>query len=292
MSEPGHIRTVAVEATALVRELCLSQGLEGPAQIGYAEAVLGSLLIASRHKSNESINMNAQGSARYRQALIDATPEGRVRGFLTERPDADGWTFGLSGQNGPWGSGVLSILYTQHESGRTPYTGMVAIETGYLDDAINTYFSDSEQLVSLVGLDVERVDGVLVRARGSLIQALGGAAADELAAIQSLSVKEARELAGLAAEPESFRNRCGQLLGEPLGGRNFEVIEETALEAFCTCSVERIERALTLTGEEDTLEALADDPVMTVTCDFCRREYKVSAERVKSLFLQDPSRLQ
>ena len=68
--------------------------------------------------------------------------------------------------------------------------------------------------------------------------------------------------------------------------------EEKTLEKFCTCGVERIERALTLTGEADTLDALGSDAFLEVTCDFCRTTYKISAERIRSLFSRDPSRLQ
>lgn len=288
ISQPGNIRVVAVEATEVARELCAQQKLEGLAKLGFSEAITGALLISSAHKSNEAINLNAQGSALYKQALIDASPEGRVRGFMREEPDTSKHTFGTAGVNGAWGSGLLSILYTKNFEGKTPYTGMVPISSGHLDDAINEYYRDSEQLVSMVGLNVD-FDGKEIRsAKGVLVQALGGADADELADIQSLQLKDLRALAATIDGTETFIAKASSLLKD----RNFKVVETTPLSSFCTCSQERIERALLLTGEEDTLEALADDPVMTVTCDFCRTEYKLMAERVRGLFKRDPSRLQ
>ena len=94
ITDPGNIRVVALEGTHLMHELIMQQGLRGPAEQGYAEAVLGSLLVASAHKSNESINMNAQGSGVYRQALVDASPEGRVRGFTLDQ-DGNGSLLGV-----------------------------------------------------------------------------------------------------------------------------------------------------------------------------------------------------
>jgi molecular chaperone Hsp33 len=125
-------------------------------------------------------------------------------------------------------------------------------------------------------------------AQGALIQALGGANSDELEAIRRLDVTQLQALALKANDFTAFAGEASRLVG----GLNFEPVESAPLIAFCTCSQERIERALLLTGREPTLEALADDEVMTITCDFCRKEYKLAAERVRSLFIRDPSRLQ
>jgi molecular chaperone Hsp33 len=74
-----------------------------------------------------------------------------------------------------------------------------------------------------------------------------------------------------------------------LGHRPLIAVETTELKSFCTCSEERIERALLLTGEAATLEALADDDFMSITCDFCRKPYRLAATRVRALFKRDPS---
>jgi molecular chaperone Hsp33 len=288
LTDIGNIRVVSLEGTALMHELCAQQTLDGLGQQGYADAVIGSLLIASAHKSNESINMNAQGSGPFRQAIIDASPEGRVRGFLIEQKDASMHTFGEHGTNGPWGSGILSILYTKNFEGKMPYTGMVPISTGFLDDAINDYFRDSEQLVSKVGLHVESSGREILAARGALVQALGGASDQELDTIRALTLIQMRDLARDAGDPEKFEAKARSLIG----GGTLKKVEERDLEAFCNCSQERIERAFKLTGERDIVEALGQDQFLSVTCDFCRKEYRVSAERIKALFTPDPSRLQ
>ena len=280
ITDPGHIRVVALDGSVLARELCDQQRLAPGARPGLAEAMVGALLIASSHKSNESINLNAKGSGIYRQAIIDATPEGRVRGFLIVNDEA------AIGENRHWGTGILSILYTKNFEGKTPYTGMVSITDGHLGSAINDYYRDSEQLTSRVGLDV--TEGPELVARGVLVQALGGATPAELELITNLTADQLRELAALSGRPAEFTARASALLG----GVKLQQTETIPLERFCTCSSERIERALKLTGEVDTLDALGSDPHLEITCDFCRHEYKITAERIKSLFSPDPSRLQ
>ena len=288
LSSPGNIRVVSIEATQLMAELIAQQGLQGLAQVGYGEAVVASLLIASSHKSNESINMNAQGSGVFKQAMIDATPDGFVRGFLIEEKNPEMHTYGAQGLNGPWGTGVLSVLYTQNFEGKYPYKGMVPISTGNFDEAVNDYYRDSEQLLGKVGLAVGFDKDHKFKARGLLIQALGGAADEELDAIRALKVEDLRDIAFLADDNDKVKAE----ISAKLGGRNFEIVEERDLEKFCSCSMERTERALLLTGEHDVMDALGEDDFMTVICDFCRSEYKITRERLKSIFSRDPSHLQ
>lgn len=287
ISQPGHIRLVAVEATDLMQELCKQQDLKGLAQQGFAEAVVGALLIASAHKSNESINLNAQGSGLFRQAIVDASPEGLVRGFLREQTDYSKHSFGADGKAGAWGTGVLSVLYTKNFEGKYPYTGMVPITNGHLDVAINEYYRDSEQLPSQIGLSVLGDAHGLRHARGILLQTLGGANEREIADVRSLNLERMREFARRADNHDSLRADVEKLLN-----RGFKPVESKELKAFCNCSQERIERALVLSGQEAILEALANDPFLTAVCDFCRKEYRISAERIRSLFSTDPSRLQ
>jgi molecular chaperone Hsp33 len=277
ITEPGHTRIVALEGTTLARELVAIQALAPVAQPGLADAVVGALLIASSHKSNEAINLNAKGSALFRQAIVDASPEGRARGFLITNEEL---------LRSTWGTGVLSILYTKNFEGKHPYTGMVPITDGTLETAINEYYRDSEQLTSRVGFDVGLRDGKLV-ARGVLIQAMGGATDEERRVIDALRAEDLRALAVDADAPD-FAARAGRLLGDV----TLKETETLPLTSFCTCSVERIERALLLTGEADTRDALGQDPHLSITCDFCRREYTVTADRITTLFSRDPSHLQ
>lgn len=288
LAREGNIRVVAIEASHLMHELIAQQGLQGLAQVGYGEAIVASLLIASSHKSNESINMNAQGSGVFKQAMIDASPEGRVRGFLIEEKNPEMHTYGAQGLNGPWGTGVLSVLYTKNFEGKYPYKGMVPISSGYFDEAVNDYYRDSEQLLGKVGLAVGFDRDRKFKARGILVQALGGAQEDELEAIKALKVEDLRDIAAVSDDMARVKSE----ISAQLGGREFDVVEEKELTKFCTCSQDRTERALLLTGEADVMDALGKDEFMTVTCDFCRTDYIITRERLKAIFSRDPSHLQ
>lgn len=271
-----------------MKEMGAIHQFNGFAAGGFSEAIMGTLLVSSSHKTGESININAQGSGYFKQAIVDCSPDGKVRGFMIEQSDPSMRTFGVDGNAGPWGTGILSVLYTKSSEGKVPYTGMVPISTGILDDAFNEYYKDSAQSTTRVGMFIEVKESELVLAHGVLIQTLGGASEEEVEVVSKLNVKSLRDLAKVASDEKIFRNKLSTLLP----GLNFQPVGETPVQSFCNCSQDRIERALILAGEEDMKEAIGTDPTLDVSCDFCCKQYKVSAERLKALYTKDRTKLQ
>jgi molecular chaperone Hsp33 len=285
LSQPGNIRAVSLDATELMRELCAQHKLAGIAPSGFSEAVIGAMLLSSSHKIGESINVNVQGSGYFKQAIVDASPDGRVRGFMIEQSDPSMRTFGVDGNAGPWGTGILSVLYTKSHEGKVPYTGMVPVSTGILDDAFNEYYKDSEQRTSRMGIAIELKGSEVALAHGALIQVLGGASEEEHHALGKVTTAQLRLL---AKDSGNFKTNLDKLIP----GHDFRQVETSEVASFCNCNQDRIERALILAGEQDMIDALGTDPMLNVSCDFCRKEYKVSAERLKALYTKDRTRLQ
>src|SRR5690348_6505749 len=110
ISTEGNIRGVAIQATDLVRQMATQHGLVGRGAQGLGEAVIGALLVASYCKSEQKVNLNIQGSGYFSQALVDAYPNGTVRGYVIER---DLNLISQENLTGPWGTGLLSVLRTK-----------------------------------------------------------------------------------------------------------------------------------------------------------------------------------
>jgi molecular chaperone Hsp33 len=60
------------------------------------------------------------------------------------------------------------------------------------------------------------------------------------------------------------------------------VFETQAVEARCRCSRERIGRILRSFPETD-IEEMREDPVTTVTCEFCNTRYEFTADDLAPL---------
>jgi molecular chaperone Hsp33 len=274
ISTGGSIRGVAIHATSLIQDMVARHSLSGEPARALGEAVIGALTIGSYCKAGERVNLNIRGSGVVRQALVDAYPDGRVRGYVVPRsePEAEDSRFG------PWGEGVVSVLRTKGAEGEKPYIGTVPLITGHLAKDLTFYWHQSEQIPSAVGLAVNLQGGRITEAGGFLVQAMPGASPSEVRLIEQ-HIHEIQSLASsLARDAEPLH-----LLSQIFQSTAFVVLEETPLRFECTCSLERVTRALTLIGTAELRDILAKDNGASVRCDFCSREYRLDRTVIESL---------
>lgn len=272
ISTQGNIRGVAIQAKSLLKSLADRHQLKGDDARALGEVVMGALLIASYCKLGEKINLNIQGSGRISQALVDAHPEGTVRGYVIPRENV----ISIDGL-GPWGEGFLSVLRTKEATSERPYIGTVPLITGHLAKDLTFYWAQSEQIPSAVGLAVNLEGDEISAAGGFLVQALPGASAAEVKTIEQ-HINEIESLAAnLARDADPLH-----LLSQIFQSTAFVVVEERPLKFECNCSWERVYRALTLVGVKE-LQSMIEEKFAVVRCDFCSQEYKVDAAKLQDL---------
>lgn len=276
ISTQGNVRGVAIQATELVQALTQLHSLRGEAAHGFSEAVMGALLIASYCKGGERINLNIQSSGRIKQALVDAHPDGSVRGYVIERegelveyPDA-----------GPFGEGTLSVLRAKEGSREQPYIGTVPLVTGHIAKDLTFYWLQSEQIPSAVGLAVtmDAKREKVMSAGGFLVQILPGATSKEVESIDK-HVSEFHSLAKAVSE----NGEPTFILSQIFQDTAFVILEEKHLEFRCQCSWDRVTRALSLVGVDELQAMLKEDNAAEVRCDFCTKKYKLDAKGLREL---------
>lgn len=284
MSSQGSIRGVAIQATDLVRDLATLHGKTGRSAQALGEAVMGALLLASTAKGNERLNLNIQGSGLIRQALVDAYPDGKVRGYALERTsfNPDLGEALVDGQvMGPWGMGLLSVLRTKIGELEKPYIGTVPLVTGHLAKDLTFYWLQSEQIPSAVGLAVTLENGIVKSAGGFLVQALTGASAEEIQAVED-NIQHLESLASqLSAEADPVA-----LLSRIFDNAAFTLLEERVLEFSCSCSWERVNRALSLIGAVELQSMLDREGFASIQCDFCTSDYRLERQKLQELLDQ------
>src|SRR5687768_5897521 len=102
ISNSGTIRGVAVRCSSIVRDLCELHGLRNDPARALGEAVIAGFILASYSKEGERMNLNIKGDGWMKQALVDAYPDGSVRGYVVPNENAVVPTVDLTGE-GPWG---------------------------------------------------------------------------------------------------------------------------------------------------------------------------------------------
>ena len=279
LSSHGNVRGVAIQATALVRELAARHGNDGLYAQRWGEAAISGMVTASNCKNGQRVNLNIRGSGHYQQALVDAYPDGRVRGYVVGRDIAYLGSKQTGDETGRWGTGVLSVLRTKEQSGQAPYIGTVPLLTGHLAKDLTFYWHQSEQTPSAVGIAVStNAKGEITTAGGFMVQVLPGASLEEVRSIER-NIQAIQSLAVVMANDEDPMH----LLGHIFQDSTFAIVEKKKIYFQCECSRPRVERALMLVGVAELQAMLKEDGNAVVTCDFCSKKYKMTAPQLKGM---------
>ena len=67
----------------------------------------------------------------------------------------------------------------------------------------------------------------------------------------------------------------------------YTILEKYALAWQCSCSRERVEKALITLGREELANLAAQEEAATITCEFCRQEYISQLPKVLADYLAD-----
>jgi len=280
VSTDGTVRGVSIQATDLIKEIAERHSLQGDSARALGEAVIGALLLGSYCKAGERMNLNIQGDGWIKQALVDAHPDGTVRGFVVPRTESieAGVTFSFGPERGPWGEGLLAVLRAKGGEGKQPYIGTVPLVTGHLAKDLSYYWLQSEQVPSAVGIQVNLEGDRVSAAGGFLIQAMPGADEAQIRVIEHHIQTMDRLADQLASHDDPL-----QVLSQIFQSTAFVLLEEKPLEFRCECSRERVERALTLLGAAEIEAILREDGSTKVDCDFCAKAYTFSGEDLTAL---------
>src|SRR5207247_2803661 len=125
-------------------------------------------------KADERVSLQFSGDGPLRGILVDATPEGAVRGFvsrpLTHLPPRGG----KLDVGGALGRGLLCVMRVP-PSPAPPYRSIVPLVSGEIGSDVASYLVTSEQTPSAVAIGVfVHADGRVGAAGGYLLHAMPG----------------------------------------------------------------------------------------------------------------------
>ncbi len=168
------------------------------------------------------------------------------------------------------------------------YQGVTPLEGETLADAAAAYFAQSEQIPTIVRLAVGRIQtprkGEHWRAGGLMAQFVPQEGGERgVAAALSGDDRESWERARAFIEtvqPDELLDPS--ISAETLLYRLFHedgvrVFDAAPLRAACSCNEGKITAVLSRYNQDD-LSDMVEDGAITVTCEFCRRDYRFSPE--------------
>jgi len=264
----GAIRAFAINSTNLCERARRIQESWPTATAAMGRVLSAAVMMAGTIKEGERISIRVDGDGPLGGIFAQATPDGKVRGYVHHPQVHLPLRNGKLDVGGATGKGTL---YVVRDLGmQEPYVGRVDLQTGEIGDDIAYYFLTSDQQPSAVGLGVlVETDNSVAAAGGYIIQPLPGAPAEVIDHLEH-NIRHAPRPSDLIL---SLRDPQ-KVLGVLLDGFDWQVIDSLAPRFFCGCTRSKSHTALRALSVEDLDEMVVACEPVHVTCDFCGRSYE------------------
>jgi len=231
------------------------------------QAMAAAVLWSATIKFDGYLQLQLRGDGPLSLLLIEATAARTVRGLAQWNGDVEGLGFrSLTGN-------ARLVLSIDPGKGGERYQGVVPVERDSLAATLEDYFAQSEQLATRLWLAANGE-----RAAGMLLQRLPRDAGDEENWNRDVMLGETltdEELLSLSAQ---------DILHRLYHEEDLRLFESEPVSFRCSCSRDRIENMLRGLGYDEVRSILEEQGKVSVSCEFCRQEYRYDAVDVERLF--------
>jgi molecular chaperone Hsp33 len=278
LGDKTNIIGLACITTGLAREASQLHGTSRTASAALGRALTGGLLMGALLKRGQRIALKFEGNGPLKRVVVEADNEGTARGFVAV-PEAD-----VPGKDGKLDvSGLLGnqgTLTVAKDLGlKEPYRGIVKLHTGEIAEDIAYYFLESEQIPSAVGLGVfVEPEGTVSAAGGFLIQTIPPVE-DGLVDRIIKNIQEIPFLTHMIREGKTPEDMLARIFSDI----PYHVPGKRELSFRCTCSKERVEKALIALGSDELQKFIAEHEETDVTCEYCRTSYRFVRKELEDL---------
>ena len=274
-----------VKATAVTTRELTERARQIHKTLPVVTAALGRTLAAASMMGNAlksegaSLSIQVRGGGPVGAIVAISDSEGNVRGYA-EHPQVDlplrsdgkldvGAAVGCDG--------TLTVIKDLHM--KEPYIGSVQLLGGEIAEDIAQYFVESEQIPTAcaLGVLVDRDQSVRC-AGGYLIQLLPGAGEDVISKVEA-----GVYAAGAVTKLLTANDDPGAMLRTVLSEFELEVLETAPVAYRCTCSRDRVERALLSLGADELRQMLDEQGHAELTCQFCDQVHQFSGEDLRRI---------
>lgn len=276
LSRQGEVRLLVVRATQAVQEAARRLECSPDVAKTLGELTVGTLLVRSTLNPDEQLQVMLEHQGPIGRVTIDAWREGGVRAYVAH-PQEETAAFGFL-----IGAGVLQV---SRGSGAQTHTSTTSLDGDNVADYFMNYLLDSEQILSLLQIDV-RVDeaGHVVHALGYVVQLMPEGQREDLQRILK-NLAELTPLAGAMTEADpDGRGWAAQLLA----GFGWDQCARERVAFVCRCSRERMMSMLSSLPHADLVDLASGREPLELLCDYCRSRYLVHPKELRGL-LAEPS---
>lgn len=247
-----------------------------------ATAALGRLLTAGAMMGvmmkgdKDVLTLQIKGEGPIGGLTVTADSHGNVKGYA-EDPQVM-LPVNLAGKLDVGGAVGPGILYVIKDLGmKEPYVGQTELQTGEIAEDLTYYFAASEQVPSSVGLGVLMEKNNTVKQAGGFIIQLMPFTDEKVIEALEAKIAQVRPVTAMLDDGMSPE----QILEELLGELGLEINDTLPTQFHCSCSKERVSKALISVGAKELQSMIDDGKEIEVNCHFCNTNYSFSVDELK-----------
>lgn len=274
----GAIRVSVAATTFLVEEVRRRQQTDPTATVAVGRLATAAALMGSLLKGEQRIGLTIEGNGPLQRIQAETDALGHVRATLkvahANLPPCDG-RFDVAGAIGHAG-----FLHVIKDLGlKEPYRGMVQLVSSEIAEDLAYYFTTSEQTPSSVALGVELGQQAEVAAAGGFLLQLMPDADDTVAerlCERLVTLPPTTTMLRQGLSPEAIAERL--LESDP-----YRILGSTELKFTCNCSQRQTLNLLRTLGADELDRLIEEDGGASVTCEYCKEVYTVTADALGEL---------
>ena len=267
------VRIVAALTTGAVREAARRHEAGPAGTVALGRGLTAGLLLASLTKDDEQVTLQVLGNGPLGGMTVDANGTGTARAYV-KHPGAGALAEGDARISLTAAIGRAGVVSVVRDVGlRQNFSGTTAIRSGEIDEDVERYLTESEQIESALACDTTvGADGRVLASAGVLVQALPGSeGATDVVLARALFQQGALARIVGAGVPDSGEDLVQAVFAGRLGA--VRVLDRRPVRFFCACSRERAGASLAILGGADLSAMILDDGKAEVICNFCRARY-------------------
>lgn len=276
----GSIVAFGIDSRDIVNAAC---EVHKPSAV--VAAALGRLISAASMMgvmlkgADDSVTLRLDGDGPAGMLIAVSDSQGNVRGYvnnpIVEIPLNSVGKLDVAGAVGR--AGTLSVV--KDLGLREPYSGQVPIVSGEIAEDITDYFARSEQVPTICALGVLVDRDLSIRAAGGYIVQLLPFADPAVIDRLEENLKTMKSVTNLLDAGHTPL----EMIQMVLSGFEVEVMDEREVEYRCTCSRERVSKALASLGNRELQAMIEEQDGAEVVCHFCGKKYAYTANDLEAL---------
>jgi molecular chaperone Hsp33 len=263
--EDAEIRGEWVQLNASWQAVLACHNYPSAVRSQLGQALAATILLSATIKFKGSLILQAQSQGPLKTLVTQATHHRTVRGLAR-------WHGEIPQGSLPEIYGPGHLVLTIQAEGKKPYQGIVSLEGANLAEALQTYFSYSEQLQTCLWLTADDQ-----RAVGLFLQELPSRPE------HNIDWERIVLLASTVTAQEMLSLPSTELLYRLFNKERVRLFEPEPVSFRCGCSRERIENTLVALGPEEIKAILKEQGTVEVDCEFCNRHYSFDPVDIEQL---------